>query len=156
EEQPDFVLLLEITPQWASALAELNELYPYRHISPSMEPAGLAILSHWPLEFEALRDRRGREWPVNVVRWDVPGRPITMICAHTKSPQTEHHLDVRNLELRAVAEGVRRIEGPVVLLGDLNTTSWSPYFDDLLHESGLVDSRRGFGVQATWPQMPIS
>ena len=36
-------------------------------------------------------------------------------------------------------------------MGDLNTTSWSPFFSDLIEESGLRDSRKGFGIQTTWP-----
>jgi endonuclease/exonuclease/phosphatase (EEP) superfamily protein YafD len=38
-----------------------------------------------------------------------------------------------------------------VLLGDLNTTSWSPGFQECLQISRLRDSRRGFGVHPTWP-----
>ena len=40
---------------------------------------------------------------------------------------------------------------PVILLADLNTTSWSATFQALTTRAGLRDSRLGFGVQPTWP-----
>ena len=41
--------------------------------------------------------------------------------------------------------------GPLVLIGDFNCTPWSPAFRKLVSYSGLRDSRRGLGVQPTWP-----
>jgi endonuclease/exonuclease/phosphatase (EEP) superfamily protein YafD len=41
-----------------------------------------------------------------------------------------------------------------VLIGDLNTTMWSPYFSELVKGSGLRDARLGFGLKPTWP-MPL-
>jgi hypothetical protein len=53
------------------------------------------------------------------------------------------------------AGGNRRIYpdfgGRVLLVGDLNMTSWSPFFSDLIQTSGLRDSRKGFGMQNSWP-----
>jgi endonuclease/exonuclease/phosphatase (EEP) superfamily protein YafD len=50
-----------------------------------------------------------------------------------------------------IAQYISGIQGARILAGDLNVTSWSPFFKDWLRESGLHDSRLGFGVQATWP-----
>lgn len=46
---------------------------------------------------------------------------------------------------------VHRAASPVLLLGDLNVSPWSPYFRRLLRESGLRDSSQGRGVRPTWP-----
>jgi endonuclease/exonuclease/phosphatase (EEP) superfamily protein YafD len=37
------------------------------------------------------------------------------------------------------------------VLGDLNATPWSYYFQRLVRESGLTDSSKGRGIHATWP-----
>ena len=58
---------------------------------------------------------------------------------------------MRNDHLDSLANTSRLIQGPVMLIGDLNLSTWSPYFDDLIKTSGLKDSRKGFGIQATWP-----
>jgi endonuclease/exonuclease/phosphatase (EEP) superfamily protein YafD len=41
------------------------------------------------------------------------------------------------------------------LLGDLNVTPWSPYFQELLAATGLRDSARGWGLQPSWPTMSL-
>jgi endonuclease/exonuclease/phosphatase (EEP) superfamily protein YafD len=57
---------------------------------------------------------------------------------------------LRNDQLRAIAKFLQGVEGSRLVMGDLNTTSWSPHFRDLLAATGLVDSRRGRGMQPTW------
>ena len=66
-------------------------------------------------------------------------------------PPIGRNAAIRNEQLSAVADWVAGMHGPVVVAGDLNTTPWSPYFREFLKRSGMRDSRRGFGVQATWP-----
>jgi endonuclease/exonuclease/phosphatase (EEP) superfamily protein YafD len=39
----------------------------------------------------------------------------------------------------------------VVIMGDLNATPWSYALRTLLDRTGLRDSRRGFGLGASWP-----
>ena len=51
----------------------------------------------------------------------------------------------------AVAERVRTLEEPAVVIGDLNTTPWSRLFARLVERTGLCDSRAGFGIQASFP-----
>ena len=38
-----------------------------------------------------------------------------------------------------------------MVLGDLNATAWCYAFRRFLRETGLKDSARGWGYQATWP-----
>lgn len=39
---------------------------------------------------------------------------------------------------------------PKLLVGDFNTTMWSPYFADLVKDSGLRDARTGRGLYPSW------
>ena len=57
----------------------------------------------------------------------------------------------RNEQLLKLAEFARQTPHPLLLLGDLNLTPWSPYFERLLAGSGLRDSRDGRGLFPTWP-----
>jgi len=61
---------------------------------------------------------------------------------------------VRDRQLREVGRIAAELPRPLILLGDLNITSWSPHFQDLLESSGLRDSRLGWGIQPTWPANP--
>jgi len=38
-----------------------------------------------------------------------------------------------------------------LLIGDLNLTPFSPYFSDLLTQTGMEDARRVYGYHGTWP-----
>jgi endonuclease/exonuclease/phosphatase (EEP) superfamily protein YafD len=59
-------------------------------------------------------------------------------------------------QLAAVAERVRSVEEPLVVMGDFNTTPWSRLFAGLVGRTGLCDSRAGFGIQASFPSdMPV-
>jgi endonuclease/exonuclease/phosphatase (EEP) superfamily protein YafD len=63
---------------------------------------------------------------------------------------------LRNDQLVAVASLIQQQTVPIVLAGDLNSTSYSPYFEDLCSRTGLRDSRQGFGIQASWsPRLPL-
>ena len=61
---------------------------------------------------------------------------------------------VAGVTAQGAAELMRETPGPKVLLGDLNVTPWSPYFQDLVEGSGLRDVRVGSGLWTTWP-MPL-
>jgi endonuclease/exonuclease/phosphatase (EEP) superfamily protein YafD len=48
------------------------------------------------------------------------------------------------------------VSGPVVVVGDLNITPYSPLFQDWLARTGLTDTRRGRTLSPSWPvQLPI-
>jgi endonuclease/exonuclease/phosphatase (EEP) superfamily protein YafD len=82
---------------------------------------------------------------------------VSIVGAHPYPPSREQLSQRRNAQLRRLAELVNASGEPTVLVGDLNTTSWSPAFADFLDSTGLRDSRRGFGVQPSWPTlMPLA
>ena len=58
---------------------------------------------------------------------------------------------MRNRQFEELARTAFEEESSVMLIGDLNITSWSPVFWELLRKGGLTDSRQGFGIQPTWP-----
>ncbi len=86
-----------------------------------------------------------------IARLEIDGRPFHIIAAHVLAPTKKSYFDLRNKHLRDLAQTARALEGPVMLIGDLNITPWSPYFEDLIRESHLLDGRKGFGLQPTWP-----
>jgi endonuclease/exonuclease/phosphatase (EEP) superfamily protein YafD len=61
--------------------------------------------------------------------------------------------EARDTFLKELADVVAALEGPKILLGDLNATLWSPTFVDLLSAGELVDSQPGQGYQPTWPDV---
>jgi endonuclease/exonuclease/phosphatase (EEP) superfamily protein YafD len=155
DEQPDVILLMEITPDWADALDSLKPLYPHAHVKPSHRTDGMALFSRYPIRKLDVKRCPGINLPTLLAEIELPGGPVTVVGTHPASPGTADLFEARNIQLAMVGDWVAQRAGPTVLLGDLNTTSWSPYFKDLLSASGLRDSRYGYGVEPTWPWFPL-
>jgi endonuclease/exonuclease/phosphatase (EEP) superfamily protein YafD len=58
---------------------------------------------------------------------------------------------IRNEQLQAVAEEREKWGKSLIVMGDLNTSQWSYYFQKLLKETQLRDTQLGHGVQLSWP-----
>jgi endonuclease/exonuclease/phosphatase (EEP) superfamily protein YafD len=57
----------------------------------------------------------------------------------------------RNQQLQTIASFLRPKTNPVLLLGDLNISPWSYYFEQLLTQANLRNSAYGWGVMPSWP-----
>lgn len=154
--KPDIVVLVEATPGWVAAMDRFRKQtnqYPEVYAIPREDSSGMAIYSEFPLvgvSVESLTD----QLPAIVARMRVNGQPLTVIVAHTMPPIGPLYAETRNQQIAQLGQIARRCRGAVTIVGDLNTTSWSPCFQDLVEQCGLRDSRTGFGVQGSWPAGP--
>lgn len=147
----DVVVLLEVR----SGMEEALQGSGYRVAASElrMDNFGVALLTRVPdLEADLVRMPDGDVPAVQAtLTWD--GDTWHLLGVHTWPPLGGHLARVRNDGLRFAATWARG-EGRRVVLGDLNVTPYSPHFDTLLAEGRLVDSRRGHGIQSSWPQWP--
>ena len=150
-ERPDALVLQELTERWWAGVAELADEYPYHYALPRKGGSGIGILSRHPLEHAEVLGFDNSLQPGIVARLDVGGTPLTVLAIHPPTPLRAAKLEFRNRQLVESAAIMRETEGAKVLIGDLNTSPWSPYFLDLVRESGLRDARAGSGVWPTWP-----
>lgn len=154
---PDIIGAEEVRPHWSQALTDSLTEYPYRVIEPEDTAFGIALFSKYPLrqtqvvKFGQPFGPRKRYFAsiVTNVQYD---RPFTVIVTHPLPPM--RGFSVRNSQLADIARHRPAYQENLMLIGDLNVTPWSPYFQDLLKNSGLRDSQLGFGVQSSW-QSPI-
>jgi endonuclease/exonuclease/phosphatase (EEP) superfamily protein YafD len=151
ETSPDILAVLELTPRWADELESLSDLLPHRVIEPRDGNFGLGLYSRHAIdEFEIVV--LSEHNPAIVARLALDdAAPLTVIAAHPYPPAGARGTELRNRQLRRLGELAAQQPAPVVLLGDINSTSWSPAFSELVRASGLCDTRRGIGVQPTWP-----
>ena len=130
---------------------DLEARYPVRLQLPHEDNFGIGVYSRLPMvDWQPLEafdaDLRGVQ-----ARLNVDGRTFTLVAVHAAPPIGGEASRFRNRQLRQLARLAVATNGPLVLAGDLNTSPWSPHFADLLQESRLRDSRRGFGIEPTWP-----
>lgn len=149
----EVVVLVEVTPEWVDQLAILRTRWPHVVAEPRDGSHGLMLLSKLPiLDHDTIDLSDGGRVTLRATLKTSRG-PVTLIAFHPPPPTTPGRALRRNVEMRAVAELVRAIEGPRLLVGDFNCSPWSPLFRRLVTESGLRDSREGRGLQATWPSL---
>ncbi len=151
DANPDVVLLVEPNSRWISALSSLADRYPHREVLAADYGFGMALYSRLPMESVQTVNIGSANRPSIVARLNVQGRPLVVIGAHPRAPMDPIQEGLRNSQLREMARFIAQQQIPVMLLGDLNITSWSPFFRDFVREAGLRDSRMGFGVQPSWP-----
>ena len=148
---PDFVMLLEATPWLMAQLADLSGRYPHRIAESSEDNFGIALLSRWPLHNAAVIRIGPAGLPSIRADLDRGGRHFTLVGTHPPPPIGAEMAQDRNKQLADLADLIRQIRQPVLLLGDLNLSPWSPYFTRLLADASLQDSAAGHGIQASWP-----
>ena len=151
DEQPDFVVLLEVNERWFNRLAPLRDQYPHLEKRVRSDNFGIAVFSRLPLEETRVVEFGGSRLPSIVSRLRINGTAATMIATHPLPPIGTRYAATRDSHMQALAEFVSERDGHVAVMGDLNNTPWSPCFADLLNKSGLKDSRWGRGILPTWP-----
>jgi len=150
-ENPDVVVIHEATERWIAHLHVIEAQFPYAKALPRPGSVGIALYSRLPVERFDVVALGSERRPGLLARLPLEGGVLTVVTVHPRQPLRRHYFHSRNEQLRAAASLVQRVSGPKVLVGDLNTSLWSPYYAQLMRHTGLYNARQGFGVLPTWP-----
>ena len=151
DEAPEVVVIQEATPGWMAQLGPLHAAYPHRIAEPRDDPFGIAVYSKLPMTSAAVNDSVPMGFPEIVVELAAGDRSLSLITTHPMPPIGAGNYSSRNLQLDGIARLAARTPGPLILIGDLNTTMWAHHYQRLVDTSGLRNAREGFGVKPTWP-----
>ena len=147
----DVVLLMEVNTHWIQALSPLSNRYPEIIAEPRDDNFGIALLNRIPSTNSAVIDLGPVEVPSIITTLLINGSAVTLLGTHPLPPGSAEYARSRNDQLREIAAKVRESNMPTIVLGDLNTTPWSPYFKELLRSSGLRNTSQGRGLHGSWP-----
>ncbi len=150
-EQPDIVTLQEINPTWAKALAPLSAQFANVRIEPEGRGNGIAIFSRIPFDQSETLDLGSDHRPNLLVKFAWEGRQISLLTTHPPNPFGENRFAWRNEQLVMTAQLMNSLPAPKILIGDLNITMWSPYYQKLVADTQLKNTRAGYGLIPTWP-----
>ena len=146
----DIIFLHESSTDWEDALSRSD--LPYRMVS-AREPGSLfGTLALVGEDVVANVIPLGDFGQLSIeVIIELGGSEIKVLGTHPLSPVSPSRAAARDEQLRIVGEWASRQDVPVVVTGDFNASTWSRGFSLVTREAGLVNSQRGFGVQASWP-----
>lgn len=149
-DRPDLVVLNEVDPAWLEQIRGLAAGYEI-YDTPTQGEFGVLLLSRRPIESVEIETFTDRWSPSIVARLDVGGQPAVLIATHPPAPLDSETWENRNEHLLELAQYVDGLTDPVLVAGDLNITMWSPHFDELIEQSGLSETRYGYGLHPTFP-----
>jgi endonuclease/exonuclease/phosphatase (EEP) superfamily protein YafD len=148
--QPDVIVFNEFTAEHQMTLAAtpLADTYLFRVERADGSSRGVAVWSRLPLDE---RDGSPTTFHQHVdVDVATPDGPLRVFATHLPTPIDD--LDMWRRDLGTLADLGTELDGPTVVVGDLNASYWHPDFRQLL-DAGLVDAHdaTGNGFTVTWP-----
>jgi len=154
-ERPDVVVLTEMSETFSDRMTFLVEDYPYRLVGrggPGFYHE-IGIFSRWPLTSIQTTRVSSLRLPVVAAGLCPPsgerGPCLQLVALHTMAPFGEGAA-MRDQQLDAAARAAAGQLGPVLMIGDLNMTPWSPTFRRLLDSTRLKDTSLLRGIAPTW------
>jgi len=151
ENSPDLIVLEEFTSRWQLMLEPKLKAYKYRLSLPRKDNFGMAVYSKIRLtDLQELKLGNAGVPSISCNFW-IGNSRVRLIATHPLPPVNTDYFKHRNAQLSEIATLASELDSEVVLIGDLNTSSFSTHFKSLVEESGLIDSRKGFGVLTSWP-----
>ena len=147
KEQPDIAIFQEVISGWSPALTVLKPDFPYHIRSEKQE---MEVYSKFPLldpEIMFYGIYRGSI----AVNLQIGDRKVKFVATHAY-PQLywgQGGWSIRNDQLHDLKEYAQNQPQPIVIMGDLNISMWSPYYRSTIEGSGLRNARQGFGILPT-------
>lgn len=155
-EDVDIVVLLEVNERWQEAIRRIKWAYPY-HISEDMRGGrNMVVFSRLyvdDLEIKYVNDQS----PVIVLRGETTGYevPFVLYGAHPPPPILPSYAQTNQGVLESIGQHVvkEKIDHKLVV-GDFNSTRFSPNFQKMTKSSDLTEGDIGLGIESYKPSWP--
>lgn len=150
-DQPDILVLEEINPRWNTQLANVKTDYPFQIESIRDDNFGIKVFSKLPIHNSEILYFGSAHLPSISLNIKLDQQTINIIATHPPPPINANLASFRNQQLLAIADHIKILQTPVILIGDLNLSPWSHFFHQILARGNLHNSLNGFGSQMSWP-----
>lgn len=149
QEKPDILVLQETTGPWEQAVFA-SGLFLYQSSVEAQNRDGIKVFSRLPIRAQtelqrAFTEERAYKQPLRL-ELDVGGKPLFLYAFHPETPRRLWQWRDRNAYLSAAADAVKGDleKAPVIVAGDWNTPTWSPFFRGFLKQAGLTSTAGGW------------
>jgi endonuclease/exonuclease/phosphatase (EEP) superfamily protein YafD len=155
---PEIVVIQEVTPEILETLtSHLNEVYPFRFEAPEWGAYGMVIFSKLPI-VKAKRQtfqKSPNKYTILQLVTSQEKIPFTLIELHATSPVRDPE-NQRKQELEELIAIIAQTHHEhKILIGDLNTTPYSPYFQKMQKSLNFKNAIGGPTIQETWERSPL-
>ena len=165
-ERADIVALQELSPPMAKYLGrELRAQYPYQLLEPDTSPAGLGILSRYPIRPEQLGQQVPRECFCQRVTVEHARSTMTLVNVHPWAPRVEYvrigrlpiptsfSPEQTKRGIEAALEGLEGRAGSLIVLGDFNLGDRQPMYRQLRRTLLDAHAESGWGLGLSFPSL---
>ncbi len=149
QEDPDILILMELTPNWLEKLSPIIDKYESKEIVPRSDNFGIALLSKYKMR-SAIDYFELNNKPSIVSDLKIENHNFSIVATHPIPPINQETFENRNKQLANIILNRPRFSDNLIIVGDFNTSSFSNHFNQLIKKD-LKDSRLGFGLLPTWP-----
>lgn len=152
----DIVFFQELNSRWKNELEEIGEGFVIQQMISREDNFGIGVFSK--VENTAIQKTNFSTVNIPSLVLSIPfeGKELMVINTHPLPPVGESYFEARNEQFKILDRVISRLDNDVILIGDFNSTRFSPNFKLLLESGKLRDSRKGFGLLPTWhAQFPL-
>lgn len=146
QENPDIFAILEAEYAWKTEKNAYTK-YPYIEMSEKTGSFGSLIFSKYETTFNhfTLGDYETLEATIKINEQE-----IRLIAVHPTPPASSKYAKIRNYQYNDLIEKINESDLPTIVMGDFNSSPWSPKFKEILSSTNLKLASLGFGIETTW------
>lgn len=150
KKDPDIIALNEVNQSWIDNL-KLSQEYKYKVEEIREDNFGIALFSRIELGNPRIEYFGDAGLPSAAAEFYAGDNEVSIFATHPFPPVGRSGVEFRNNQFDSIVRNRNSFKESMILLGDLNTTSWSYGFKNLVKGMDLYDSRRGYGIGFSWP-----
>lgn len=151
EVNPDIVLLVETNWRWDENLDDIKALYPHSYIRPRWDSYGISLYSRFPLTKKEMVYLNDVPLPILRVTVKINNQEVDIFGVHFAPPIGPGSASYRNRQMKGLQKLLENKKENIIVAGDMNTTPWSPHFQDLINTNDMKNSLDGHGLGISWP-----
>ncbi len=148
--KPDIFLINELCPDAATYFSKELTDYKLKKLIPRNDFFGVGIFSKIDIKVKDLYLKK-TSTPIINADFKFDNNDYSIYFTHLASPETKTMFDNRTAQLQELTHIVKTNNNRIIIAGDFNLTSYSSYFKRFIKNTSLKDSRKGFGLQNSWP-----
>lgn len=142
QEAPDVITLQEVSTAWRPKLKAIEARYPYNLYCPNRSHiGGVAILSRRP--FALGTTPQCVDSLIGLARIDFGGRSAVITAIHLDWPWPYGQAE----NVATIEPYLERLQGPMIIAGDFNATSWSQTLKAITEASKTSSAE---GLRPSW------